>query len=547
MADSVDVSSLPPPPSWVPHVGGKAAAPSVAPQSAASSPDTSGLPPPPAWVPRLHAQASNVAPTAQPKPTRVAGGDWLQSAMQGAKGFAGGMNVPLWNAVGSIPIPAVQRFAQKESNIAGSIGSPTGQALGQGTTNALTMLTPAGPEAAGGAIGRMASLASQSGIASGLLAPQGQKTQATTSGAILGGALGAGGEALGGVLHHLAPGLEHGVSPEQADLVRRAQSQGYTVPPKSAGVGGFIDFVTKAFKSDLAKNNRALYDKQLLSAMGSSDKRLNQQSLENAGKNIVSEFDNAVKGVAVPVPEGVLTAAENLVRSKPLTATETTDDQSILNAMYKARDGGTLDAKDWQRVGSRLKAMVFKASDPTEKNALSTIANQWVQAGLDIPKVKAAYAPFNRQYSAYAAVRDATEGDINFRKGAPVNADKLFKATSQYANPTADPAQLNAALELQRNPYENRMSPALKYGSLGLGSTIGMTHLPYVAPLGAAGSAMLGGALIGAKSLQKFYESPAGQRALREGLRVDPATGNLVRAATRAGISQYQQGLPSTP
>src|SRR5574337_359678 len=143
----------------------------------------------------------------------------------GTLSFLGGMNVPLWNAIGTVPIPAVQRFAKKEANIAANQGtSPMMGKLGEGTTQAGTMLI-GGPEMAGAKLlPRIAADAAMSGVQSGLTAPVGEKGSAAT----LGATLGAGGSALAKGLSGLGR-LVAGKPQTKAvaDSIKAAQGEGY--------------------------------------------------------------------------------------------------------------------------------------------------------------------------------------------------------------------------------------------------------------------------------------------------------------------------------
>lgn len=150
---------------------------------------------PPAVEKPWYDKALDAAGRFQSKVVRGIGNDLL--------GVAGGVAQPLWNAVGTIPYKPLQDFASKESNIAGNLGSRTGNAIGQGAAMAGGVLATGGaslPEMAGGALGRIAGTGAITGLLSGLTAPVGEKLHAANVGALAGGAIGAAGEAAPAVL-----------------------------------------------------------------------------------------------------------------------------------------------------------------------------------------------------------------------------------------------------------------------------------------------------------------------------------------------------------
>lgn len=480
--------------------------------------------------------------TSAPAP-QSAGSNWLENVKQGALGFASGLNQPLWNAIGTIPIPAVQKYASQQANA--QIGNPTARALGANTTNAASMFLA--PELKGGLMARAATNAALGAGQSLLTAPQEEKLNAAAGGAIGGAALSGAGGLVGKALKSIAPGVEQGLDPEAAALVKQAQQAGYTVPAKSAGASPFIDTVTSLFKSNVATKNRAVYDQQLLQAMGSDAKRLNPASLKAAGEKIVSDFDSSVKGVNVQVDPKILAIVEKVVKSKPTSTVEAYDPNSLISSIDGAMKSGVISAKDWQRIGSVIKTSAYNTSKYEDQQSLYALANEWIDKGMQNDAVKAAYAPFNQKYNAFASIRSAVKNDDNFVKGGPVNPRRLFRATSSYEQgAAAQPAKLAQTLDLLGDKYSDKWSPAMKYGTLAAGGLAGLTHLPYVAPLSGPGAVLLGASMGAGKGLQMFYETPAGQKMLREGLRINPAIGNSLQSAGRAAISQYNQALPDS-
>jgi hypothetical protein len=502
--------------------------------------------------PDAYLKKNSVPAPVAPKPatTQSAGHNWLDTAIQGAKGFVGGMNVPLWNAVGSIPIPAVQQFAQKEAQIAGSLGSPTGQALGQGTTQALTML--AQPEFAPGALSQAAGQAALSGLQSYLTAPQGEKNQAAATGAISAGLLSGAGSGLASL-------LEGGVvTPAVARAAKEAKAQGYKLMPSEAtGFGKGAQQLINAGKGSAAAHNYNLYE-QTLGGLAGVPKgvKLDSDSLAQANKAISDEFASKLAGKAVKIPSTTASAVRSLVEKQPAIAEEVVGATGLSKAFEAAANGEPIPAKDWFAIVRQLKAMRYAQKEPNVQRQLSSVIDALEQPVKQFsPELNKAYRTFNSQYRANALLLDAMAGDMNFLQTGKINPVKVWAAAMNDAKTTSaqaktlitdDPltqtarraAQLNLVPQA-REEGDAEMLNLLLAGAhsagmpvhLSLGSFNVLPKMISSTGIGAAGRAL--------------YGSPMGQRLLESGQMVDPLTGKLIQAGSRAMVSTLPGALPS--
>jgi len=548
MDNNIDIAGLPPPPAWM--TGGKPPPPLSQASKPAANADVAGLPPPPAWMTRDEQPGNNpVAPKPATTP-QSAGHNWLDSALQGAKGFVGGMNVPLWNAVGAIPIPAVQRFAQKQAQTAGSLGSPTGQALGRGTTQALTMLMQ--PEFAPGAMSQIAGQAALSGLQSYLTAPQGEKNQAAATSAITAGLLTGAGLGLSKWLGGEA------ATPAAGRAAQEAKAQGYKLMPSEAtGFGTTSQQLINAGKGSAAAHNYNIYEQKLGELAGiPKGVKVDSDSLAQANKAISDEFASKLAGKTVKIPETTANAVRSLVEKQPAIAEEVVGATGLSKAFEAAANGEPIPAKDWFAIVRQLKSMRYAQKEPNVQFQLSSVINALEQPVKQFsPDINKAYQTFNSQYRANALLLNAMSGDMKFLQTGKINPVKVWATALNDAKTTAaqaktlvtkDPliqtARLAAQLNLvpqAREAGDSEVLNLLMAGahtagapvSLSLGSFNVIPKVISSTGLGAAGRAL--------------YGSPIGQRLLESGQMVDPLTGKLLQAGNRALVSTLPGDFPS--
>jgi hypothetical protein len=488
-------------------------------------------------------------PPSTPAP-QSAGHNWLDTAIQGAKGVVGGMNVPFWNAVGSIPIPAVQQYAQKEAQAAGNLGSPTGQALGQGTTQALTML--AQPEIKGALWMRTAGQAALSGLQSYLTAPQGEKNQAAEVGAAAGGVLSGVGSGLSKLLGGKA------ATPAAERAIQEAKEQGYKIMPSAAtGFGKGAQQLINAGKGSAAAHNYNLYEQTLGELAGiPKGVKIDSDSLAQANSAISNAFASKLAGKTVKIPTTTASAVRSLVERQPAIAEEVIGATGLSKAFEAAANGEPIPAKDWFAIVRQLKAMRYAQKEPNVQRQLSSVIDALeLPVQQFSPDINKAYRTFNNQYRANALLLDATANDINFLQTGKINPVKVWAAAMNDAKSTSaqaktlitdDPltqtvrraAQLNLVPQA-REEGDAEMLNLLLAGAhtagapvhLSLGSFNVLPKIGTAVGLGAAG--------------RTLYGSPMGQRLLESGQMVDPLTGKLIQAGNRAMVSTLPGALPS--
>lgn len=477
-----------------------------------------------------------------PPDPRSAGSGWLNTALQGAKGVVGGMNVPLWNAVGSIPVPALQKFAAKEANVAGSMGSPTGQALGQGTTQALSML--AQPELAGGKLAQVGGQAALSGLQSYLTAPQGQKARAGLIGAGAGGLLSGAGAVAGKAL---------GGSPETASIrraIQDAQAQGYKLMPSEAvGFGKASQELINAGKGTAAAKNYSLYESKLGQLAGvPKGVPIDSDSLAHANKSISDEFASKLVGKTVDIPSATANAVRSLVERQPAIAEEVVGATGLSKAFEDAAHGEPLAAKDWFAIVRQLKSMRYAQKEPNVKMQLTSVIDALEQPVKQLsPDINKAYQKFNSQYRANALLLNTVSGDVRFLQTGKINPvrvwasvmddaksagaqAKTFLSKDQLTHTARLATQLNLVPQA-REEGDNQILNAITAGmhAAGLPVHLSMSSANVIPKLASAtGIGKVGRAI---------YGSPMGQQLLESGQVVDPNTGKLISAGTRSLIS----------
>src|SRR5574337_885481 len=272
-----------------------------------------------------------------------------QSLMQkiggGVRSFVGGANVPLWNAIGTVPIPAVQRFAKKEAVIAGNQGtSPLMSRLGEGTTQAAGMLI-GGPEMAGAKlIPRIAADAAMSGIQSGLTAPVGTKGEATALGAALGGS----GSALTGILSKAGHFFFVGKPQTQAvaDSIKSAKAEGYKLQPgKSLGFSKASEGLINPGAGKAAEHNYGIYESRLADLMGMpKGTRIDRSTLARANTDIADRFKAALGTKDVNIPGDVASAVQSLIVKQPAVAEALVGVPGIAETLTAAQSGQAVPA-----------------------------------------------------------------------------------------------------------------------------------------------------------------------------------------------------------
>lgn len=477
----------------------------------------------------------------------------------GVKSFLGGMNVPLWNAIGTVPIPAVQRFAKKEAGIAANQGnSPTLSQLGEGTTQAGAMLI-GGPEMAGAKLlPRIAADASMSGIQSGLTAPVGGKSDAT----LMGAALGAGGSGLSKSLSALGRGLAAGKPQTQAvaDSIKEAENAGYQLQPgKALGFSKAGEGLINPGAGNAAQHNYDVYEAKLADLMGMpKGEKIDRATLAKANSDIVDRFNAVLGSKNVKIPSDVAQAVQSLIVKQPAIAEALVRVPGLAESLEKAQLGAEVPAKQWFAALRQLKNMRYSTQEPNLKAQLGSVINSLESPVLAThPDIAKAYNTFNGQYRTNALLLDTVKNSPAFLQQGKIDPRLLWLSVANDArtaggqarnmisdDPLIKTARTASELNLIPHAEDENANQALNAMTAGMHAAGLPVHLSVssanVLPKMASHFGI-------GKTARSLYGTEGGQRLLAGGQFLSPENAALLANLRRTTAGEIGAAAPPTP
>lgn len=495
--------------------------------------------------------------TAKPNQAPVRPSSLAKDIGGGTLSFLGGMNVPLWNAIGTVPIPAVQRFAKKEANIAANQGtSPMMGKLGEGTTQAGTMLI-GGPEMAGAKLlPRIAADAAMSGIQSGLTAPVGEKGAATMTGA----ALGAGASGLTGSLSKVGRKMFAGEPKTQAvaDSIKSAKGEGYQLQPgKALGFSKVGEGLINPGVGKAAEHNYGIYESRLADLMGMpKGTKIDRATLARANTDIADRFKSVLGTKDVNIPGDVASAVQSLIVKQPAVAEALVGVPGIAETLTAAQSGQAVPATQWFAALRQLKNMRYSTQEPNLKAQLGSVIN-----GLETPVLAAhpdiakAYNTFNREYRTNALLLDTVKNSPAFLQEGKIDPRLLWlsvvndarTAGGQARNMISDDPLIKTArtaseLNLIPHAEDENANQALNAMTAGMHAA----GLPVHLSVSSANVLPKMASHIGiGKTTRALYNTEGGQRLLAGQGFLSPENASMLARLRRTAAGEI--GANSTP
>ena len=316
-------------------------------------------------------------------------------------------------------------------------------------------------------------------------------------------------------------------APESLRMIENAQKMGYKVPPSDAtGNSKFLQDITNFGAGKGAEQNRQLFNANLGKVMGlPAGVPINAQTLAAAGKQIPARFASVIANKTVTVDPYTAHVIQNIIKTNPQAAAEIVADPA-LKVIADGAETGKVPAPAWFEAIKRLKDMQYSTTNHLDKLAYQSLVSSAEKPLFDTgDNVRRAYRVFNRQYRAYATAANATRGSAEFAQSGAIAPERMYGVLEQGAKSP----QALSRIQTTRAPLERMTREATALGVLGkpkplsepalLNAGIAAGHT--TGAIGNAGLYSQNSALksvisgVAGGALRHFYESPAGQAALR--------------------------------
>ena len=316
-------------------------------------------------------------------------------------------------------------------------------------------------------------------------------------------------------------------APESLRMIENAQKMGYKVPPSDAtGNSKFLQDITNFGAGKGAEQNRQIFNAGLGKVMGlPAGAPINAQTLAAAGKQIPARFASVIADKTVTVDPDTAHVIQNIIKTNPQAAAEIVADPA-LKVIADGAETGKVPAPAWFEAIKRLKDMQYSTTNHLDKLAYQSLVSSAEKPLFDTgDNVRRAYRVFNRQYRAYATAANATRGSAEFAQSGAIAPERMYGVLEQGAKSP----QALSRIQTTRAPLERMTREATALGALGkpkplsesalLNAGIAAGHT--TGAIGNAGLYSQNSALksvisgVAGGALRHFYESPAGQAALR--------------------------------
>lgn len=316
-------------------------------------------------------------------------------------------------------------------------------------------------------------------------------------------------------------------APESLRMIENAQKMGYKVPPSDAtGNSKFLQDITNSGAGKGAEQNRQIFNAGLGKVMGlPAGAPINAQTLAAAGKQIPARFASVLADKTVTVDPDTAHVIQNIIKTNPQAAAEIVADPA-LKVIADGAETGKVPAPAWFEAIKRLKDMQYSTTNHLDKLAYQSLVSSAEKPLFDTgDNVRRAYRVFNRQYRAYATAANATRGSAEFAQSGAIAPERMYGVLEQGAKSP----QALSRIQTTHAPLERMTREATALGALGkpkplsesalLNTGIAAGHA--TGAIGNAGLYSQNSALksvisgVAGGALRHFYESPAGQAALR--------------------------------
>jgi hypothetical protein len=329
-----------------------------------------------------------------------------------------------------------------------------------------------------------------------------------------------------GVRKFLFPGSMLTANDATKKAVDEAVKRGYTLPISEITDSAALQTLDRLFDSPLVQRNAPVFARTINKLMGETSDEISPDTMAKVSTKLSNEIETLVRGKQIDMNQLNPQAQQILLSTlQAIPEVEPTKLQRIiLSLQERAGANRVIDGKTWHETRQLLQKEAMRLGTDPAAQIAKDLVKAWDNAAFNSikdPAWKGAFSNWKGKYTVFSDVDEA------------VNANST--ARSNYVKGVLDPEDLRNTIASKRpTEFTRRM-----YGALGVpgGGRAQTTEAGVIGGLNvfgrqpeatapyyrAATAPKVLGTLLGAKGLQEYLYSPAGQRALMQGLQPEQA------------------------
>lgn len=335
-----------------------------------------------------------------------------------------------------------------------------------------------------------------------------------------------------GTRKFLFPGSMLTANQATKEAVDRAVKEGYLLPISEITDSAALQTLDRLFDSPLVQRNAPLFARQINKMMGAAGDEISPRSLEKLSRGLSAEIIKLTRNKEIDLSSITPQLRQIYVDTlQAIPDLEPAKLKKIVDSLgYSATQNVLLDGKTWHETRQLLQNEARKLMGQPGYQQARDLIRAWDNAAFNSikdPAWKGAFSNWKGKYTVFSDVE------------AAVNANPTAK--SNFVKGVLDPEDLRNAISMRRpEEFTRRMFRPTTGARAGreqtaLAGVAGGLNVfgrqpESVAPYYRAATApKVFGTLVGAKALQDYLYSPAGQQALMQGL-----SPNQLRSLTSA-------------
>jgi len=302
--------------------------------------------------------------------------------------------------------------------------------------------------------------------------------------------------------------------------------RGYTLPISEITDSAALQTLDRLFDSPLVQRNAPVFARTINKLMGETSDEISPDTMAKVSTKLSNEIETLVRGKQIDMNQLNPQAQQILLSTlQAIPEVEPTKLQRIiLSLQERAGANRVIDGKTWHETRQLLQKEAMRLGTDPAAQIAKDLVKAWDNAAFNSikdPAWKGAFSNWKGKYTVFSDVDEA------------VNANST--ARSNYVKGVLDPEDLRNTIASKRpTEFTRRMygAPGVPGGGRAQTTEAGVigglnvfgrqpeATAPYYR---AATAPKVLGTLLGAKGLQEYLYSPAGQRALMQGLQPEQA------------------------
>jgi hypothetical protein len=331
-----------------------------------------------------------------------------------------------------------------------------------------------------------------------------------------------------GVGKYLFPGSMLKATDSTKKAIDEALKKGYTLPISEITDSAALQTLDKLFDSPLVARNAPIFAERINKLMGASGREIGPQNFEKTSRGLSNEIIRLTRNKQIDLTS-ITPQLRNLYADtfQAIPELEPKKLQKILDGLgYSGAQKVTLDGTTWHETRQLLQRNASSLIGQPGYQQARALVKAWDDAAFNSipdPSWKGAFSNWKSKYTVFSDVE------------AAINSNPT--ARSNFLKGVLDPEDMRNAIALRRGEEFTRRMYAAPGGRRGgreqtteAGVAGGLNLFgrqpESVAPYYRAATVpKVAATMIGAKGLQEYLYSPAGQQALLYGLQPDQLRG----------------------